>query len=576
MTHSHTDPDAADGTARRRPRLRFGIMCQSRHQLPQWQVECLSQLMALHDVELALIVVPKPASPSSRRFLDRITRGGLLWHLYNKGYVERRSRASRPLPVDYLLEGVPVIECEVVAKGRFKQAFRDEDLAQFISHDVDFMLRLSFGILTGGVLEAFRFGVWSFHHGDEREYRGRPPGFWELYKGGRTLGAILQVLSDRLDGGHVLHRGTFRAFPHSYRRTRDEVLLGAADFPARVCKELLTNSLHQLPGTLSSTRAPVRRNPTNLQFLGFLGRQTWAFVRNTANALLFSPRWAIGVVDAQMDELLKGHVSDQLTWIQASNAHEYLADPFGLPDGRVLAERYDYRTRQGRIVAIDAKGTYTSESALPTTVHASYPYVVEDGDGSLYCVPETHRASEVRLYRLNPESGQWLRDSAVIKGLAALDPTLFRHGGLWWLLCGDKSTGGDAKLYGFYSESLRGPYTPHPLNPLKTDVSSSRPAGTPFYYGRLLHRPAQDDSVSYGAGLAICRIEELTTDSFEETVVCRLSASATWPYPHGLHTASGWGEKTLIDARRDGFLWAGFTHELRTRLRQFLRIGGPY
>jgi len=44
------------------------------------------------------------------------------------------------------------------------------------------------------------FGVWSWHHGDEDKYRGGPPAFWEIVNADPVTGALLQRLTERLDG----------------------------------------------------------------------------------------------------------------------------------------------------------------------------------------------------------------------------------------------------------------------------------------------------------------------------------------------------------------------------------------
>jgi methionyl-tRNA formyltransferase len=47
----------------------------------------------------------------------------------------------------------------------------------------------------------------SIHHGDNRVFRGGPPGFWEIMKGAVRSGFIVQRLTPKLDGGAVLVRG---------------------------------------------------------------------------------------------------------------------------------------------------------------------------------------------------------------------------------------------------------------------------------------------------------------------------------------------------------------------------------
>ena len=96
---------------------------------------------------------------------------------------------------------------------------------------------------------------------------------------------------------------------------------------------------------------------------------------------------------------------------------------------------------------------------------------------------------------------------------------------------------------------MMGPWTPHAGNPVKTDVSSSRPGGNMFWHEGRIYRPAQDGSRCYGGALAINRIDVLNDLQFEETVVRRIEPDASWPYRDGIHTLSGWGDWCVVDAK---------------------------
>src|SRR2546429_3233758 len=54
-----------------------------------------------------------------------------------------------------------------------------------------------------------RFGIISFHHGDNRINRGGPAGFWECYYEWPQTGFIIQRLTEELDAGDVLVRGSY-------------------------------------------------------------------------------------------------------------------------------------------------------------------------------------------------------------------------------------------------------------------------------------------------------------------------------------------------------------------------------
>jgi methionyl-tRNA formyltransferase len=67
----------------------------------------------------------------------------------------------------------------------------------------DLAIRFGFGIVMGDALTAPKYGMLSFHHGDLRQYRGRPAGFHEFTRGETTAGVTVQRLNESLDGGDI-------------------------------------------------------------------------------------------------------------------------------------------------------------------------------------------------------------------------------------------------------------------------------------------------------------------------------------------------------------------------------------
>ena len=86
------------------------------------------------------------------------------------------------------------------------------------------------------------------------------------------------------------------------------------------------------------------------------------------------------------------------------------------------------------------------------------------------------------------------------------------------------------------------------------------------------NRPAQDCSLCYGGAVSISRIDELTPNTFTETVVRTVKADPSWPYPHGVHTLSAAGDVTYLDAKRRVFNRHETLAELTARVRK-LRPG---
>jgi hypothetical protein len=149
--------------------------------------------------------------------------------------------------------------------------------------------------------------------------------------------------------------------------------------------------------------------------------------------------------------------------------------------------------------------------------------------------------------------------------VAAIDPTLFFFNGTWWLFFTNREHS-NTHLFIFHAEELTGEFKSHRLNPVKTDIRSSRPAGTPFVHGGVLYRPAQDCSVTYGGRVAVNKVLRLTPDDFAEETVNFIEPVQSGQYNRGLHTLSSVGNYTLIDGKRFSFNFRFFKHQLLKKL----------
>jgi hypothetical protein len=551
--------------------LRFGVM-SSGTTFPAWQARVLQDLLGLEGVKPALLIVPDVAHAPPRwlKLLRHVRRRDVVWLAFSR-YVRRRSAAARPVDLSGMLTGVPVMRCRVALRGKFSEYFAPSDVEAIRGHGLDFILRFAFGVIRGEILETARYGVWSFHHDDEERFRGGPPCFWEIYTDEPVTGSILQRLTERLDGGVVLHKGWFPTVAHSYVRNRDAALFGGADWPARVCRDLRNGVASYLVAEPTASTAPIYHNPRAGQMVVFALKITRNFVSAQMRGILWSDQWNVGIVDRPIQAFLEPGARPPVRWFPDPPPGRYIADPFArvVAEGlEVLVEDFDYTQHRGVIsaIAVDRLGIPTApRPAITLGVHASYPFLLEH-QGIWYCLPEIADAHEIALFRSVEYPREWERVATLVEGFDGLDPTAFRHDNRWWLFATDRVRGPNTKLWGWYADDLLGPWTPHGANPLKTDVRSARPAGTPFVVDGVLYRPAQDDSATYGGSLAINRVLILTPDEFREEVSTSVAPLRDGPYPDGLHTISAAGARTVIDGKRKRFVWSGSRRELLARV----------
>jgi hypothetical protein len=284
--------------------------------------------------------------------------------------------------------------------------------------------------------------------------------------------------------------------------------------------------------------------------------------------------WNIGVVNKDIDEICRKGRLDDVVWVPRQRKYEFIADPFVLKNANeltVLVEQFQYvKSCKGKIARCrlaPGTGQYQLQDVLNRECHLSYPFTFWDGDIQ-YCIPETYEARRCDLYRIR-NTGELEFTRTLIEGVPVTDATVFFEGGLWWLFCTDP---GSAELYVYHAETLHGAWTAHAHNPVKSDLSSSRPAGPPYRRQGTLYRPAQDCSTTYGGAVIINRVLELAPDRFREEVVCRIRPETSGAYPHGFHTLNVLDGACVVDGKRTVVDWAwvfrGWVFGARSRARR--------
>ena len=551
-------------------RLRLGILADGT-ELSRWQRSVLEALQVGGDVDLAALIVDGSSDDGLRstKLARRVLSDRTLWRLYNNLWVVRRSHAIQRIDCSDLLDGVPRIDVVPQRIGRWSQHFAPDDLDRVRSLDLDVLIRFGFGILRGDVLESARHGVWSFHHDDERVIRGGPPSFWEVADGLPTTGVLLQKLTDKLDAGVPLARVTVRTVGYSYPRNRDRAAFAAHVLPARVARAVRHGWLD--PGTLpaASSDAPIKRDPTNVQMLRFAVEQSVRAIGARARGIGIGARWGIGVGRSSPVDPVT--VPD-LEWLPERSGG-YYADPFpGRREGleAVIVEEFDERSGRGVISAIrrERGGWKVDSNVLDTDEHASYPFLLET-DGELYCIPETAQGGQVSAWRCERFPDVWF-DRRTILDEPVVDPTIVEFDGRWWLFGTLRGTDANSHLHLWSAPAWDGPWAPHPLNPVKIDVRSARPAGTPFIIDGVLYRPAQDCSRGYGGEVVINRVDRLDDTGFDETVVETVEIDPS-TYDAGNHTLSYGGGMMAVDGKRRVIDLHRSRRELVARLRRIAR-----
>lgn len=502
-------PQGPAGRPAGRPEICVGVVVEP-GPVPLWMHRCIDRLAAEPGVRLAAVVRPGPAPA-------QITRRP----------AARRPAALRTTAAPPALAGLPVVPA------------LDTPGAPVL----DVLLDLAGSDPSPGPVCWPRLGVWRFGFGPETAPDAHRVAGTDLVDARPT--AVVRILAHAGDGRSTLLReSTTRAIGHSPARHVDRLLLRASDLPALACRDLRAGGP---PAELASppVAAPVPGVPA--------ARLWWRLaVNHLAWALGFlrDDQWHIGIVDAPIASFLRPEEVPAPRWLPEPPGDAFHADPFPFDRGRsIVFERYSLRDRRGILCAVDLVGQPEVPRPVATPDHhIAYPFAFEH-DGRTYCTPETAAADEVGLYTLGGDPVRLDKVATLVDGVAAVDPTVTFHGGRWWLLFTDGRGDPDADLHVWHAADLVGPWSPHRRNPVKMDVRSARPAGTPFVVDGVLHRPAMDNSRTYGGRVVINRVVELTPDTFRER-----PAAVVPPFPgpfgRGIHTLAAAGPVTIVDGKR--------------------------
>jgi hypothetical protein len=290
--------------------------------------------------------------------------------------------------------------------------------------------------------------------------------------------------------------------------------------------------------------------------------------------------WRSAIIRCPADELDQQQLdSSQLIWLANPGSYVFHADPFGLwRDGQlhVFVETMDYRQRVGHIdffVYDSSLQLCSSGTALREPWHLSYPFVFE-ANGETWMLPEAYRSGTLTLYRARRFPHEWEPACTIPLDGPAIDATPVRFAGRWWLFYAPY---GDpvrrrSHLHLAWAEELTGPWHLHPMNPVRVDLASTRPGGTPLIVEGQIELPVQDCRATYGGAIRRLRVTRLDEARFEADDESWLSPpDRLSPFLDGLHTLSAAGSVSLIDVKQIDDSWMGNVVRLRGVVSRHLR-----
>ena len=112
----------------------------------------------------------------------------------------------------------------------------------------------------------------------------------------------------------------------------------------------------------------------------------------------------------------------------------------------------------------------------------------------------------------------------IMSDVKAANTTFIEYSMRWWMFTSIAGAGSSTpdELHLFYTDDPLSDWTPHPMNPIVSDVRSAQTAGRLFRREGGLIRPSRDPSLRHGHAVSLNSITTLTIYEYQEELLERI------------------------------------------------------
>ena len=536
-------------------RLRVGLLLDA-VPFSAWTFTALERVAHSNHAELTLVILNRShpgQGPVRSHWLYRF------FNAIDEKLFLRQPNALRRVDDTKLVAHLPVLHVTPVDENG-KQRFVASDVQQIKSYRLDVLVKLGFGDLTGEVLSAANHGVWAYRWGDHNQIEDELAGFLEVAAGCPETSVALQRLGEQQN--QTLFESWFFTYPYSAARSRNYLLWAAASFLPRQLEQLQRlGSKNYFQGLkLSEAQARTLKGfPSRLEVLGIMLRLVTRNLLEIGRRIFLREQWNL------FFHFGPETTNDMVAFERMPPPNDcFWADPHVIyrePAYYIFIEEYPFRKKRGHIsvIEMDRQGNYKPPiPVLQEDYHLSFPFVFT-WMGSYYMIPESSENKTINLYESIKFPYAWRLKMTLMKDVTAVDTTIFYHQGKWWLFTAmseQPAAAPQVELFLFYSDQLiTDRWSPHPMNPIVSDVKKARGAGSLFQTEGKLYRPSQDCSKAYGYGFDLNEIVTLS-----ETQYCERTVRSVRPDSMksilATHTYASQEDLTVVDALTRRPKWA--------------------
>tara|TARA_Y100000996_G_scaffold95340_1_gene68002 strand:- start:273 stop:1937 length:1665 start_codon:yes stop_codon:yes gene_type:complete len=542
-------------------KLKIGLLINSTD-LPLWEFQLIERLKKSNYAKIDLVILndtPKEALSLYQKIKNNWSSLILILFIkVDEKLFNVEPNAFKIKNTIKLLEEIPLIKTKPVST-KFSDRFVKNDLQKIKDFNLDVLIRFGFKILRGDILNCAKYGVWSYHHGDNDINRGGPAGYWEVIEKNNVTGSILQILNEDLDNGQILFKSFSATNKNSINRNRNNFYWKSLSFLPRKLEELhrlgnekFFNIINKENQNLKiySNKLYTKKSLNNWFMIKYILAYLFRGIKTKILNQIYFNQWFI------LFSIGKGMSTSIWRFKKIIPPKDrFYADPFVIRENEinyVFIEELIYKTNKGHIsvVEVDDYGNFNKPiKIIDKKYHLSYPHVFKN-EKDYFLIPDSSSNKTIELYKCVEFPYKWEFHMTLMENIRAVDSTIFHYKNKYWLFTNIVENEGASswdELFLFYADRLETKtWNPHPMNPIISDVRKSRPAGNIFIRDGKIIRPSQDCSVRYGYGVKLNEIITINENEYKEIEID--SIEPNWEEKvKGVHTFNCNENFTIID-----------------------------
>ena len=488
---------------------------------------------------------------------NTVTRKNSLKHFlcYFLNLSSIKNYMSKPTSLPDELNGVEIINFNSLYEGSFQVIPNDiYDLVKIINCKIIIKFGMNFLRIKDN---AKHFDILSYEHGGPEKYPNNLAGFHEISENAEKLEIIVQKLSHTDDSGKVYARAFSKVFNYSYKKTSIEYLLASrfllrkAVINYRQSKEITIKELrkdHAFPSNFQVVKFFIKliKNKISRILYGAFYEKSWNIMKGNIDEINFEGKNSLTV---------KNHKTALI-----EKRYSFYTDQFfSQSEDIIRVEAMNKISSKGEIVELSQDTLEFKRVILGDSKnHYSYPSTFIDKDNE-FILPEVASHSKQFLIRKPYEEN----NKIFLRGLEQplIDPNLIKFRGVYYLFAGFSSSGTTEQNLFYSVDSFIGPYKPHQLNPIVVNPKGARNAGRIYKKNGELYRFGQNNTSSYGNGIVISKITELSDVKYSEEEVGSIGFTDCF----GPHTIDIKNREIVLDFYKDKFNFFAGLNRIKNR-----------